>query len=385
MKKYIISILSFFPILYFTLLPAAPAQAESPFTDISSHHWAYPSIQWAIEHDIVAGYPDGTFQPNKAVSEAEFLKMFIQTYRQVDSGSTVKHWADPFYAIAQENNFVVKGYNDNSFRNQLINRQSVAEIIAGADGTPHLGDNAVQYLLDKGYSQGKTARTVQGYQGQDSLTRAEAIQFIKNVKEQGMQDIQARPNKIDMDQNAEKAEEKEKKDHFSNLFATDGMYALTKQEAELAQLINEYRVEQGLTPFKLSKSLTKVARYHVYDSIVNLKTDENCNLHSWSNQGKWTGGCYTRDHSNAALMWDKPKEITDGVYSGNGYEISYWHSSEATPDRALAAWKNSSGHNQVMVGTGSWSDLIVMGIAIDGSYAHVWFGMEEDVNGYFSQ
>ncbi|NHN32823.1 hypothetical protein [Paenibacillus agricola] len=50
-----------------------------------------------------------------------------------------------------------------------------------------MGSNeAGQYILDKGYSHGKTSATVAGYKGRDLLTRAEAIQFVRNVKEKGM-------------------------------------------------------------------------------------------------------------------------------------------------------------------------------------------------------
>ena len=33
--------------------------------------------------------------------------------------------------------------------------------------------------------------------------------------------------------------------------------------------------------------------------------------------------CYTWDHANAAGMWNKPREITNYQYLGNGFEIAY--------------------------------------------------------------
>lgn len=384
MKKRIVSILSLIPILYLVVYSGTMAHGKTQFTDVNSTHWAYSAIQWADENGVVNGYPDGTFLPNKVVTEAEFLKMFIQTYRQLEEKTSTNHWADPVYAIAKENNLPVKGYSDYSYRGQAINRQAVAEIIAGANGSAKLGSEAIQFLLDKGYSQGKTANSVEGYRGQDSLTRAEAVQFIRNVKEKGMQDIQPRPMTPDGENKDKNSIGGQTVDYATELFSTDGMFPLTDAEKELAQLINKYRQEQGLATFKLSKSLTKVARYHVYDSLEHLSLDEKCNLHSWSNQGFWTGGCYTADHNNASLMWSKPDEITNGEYTGYGYEISYWHSAQVTPKGALEAWQKSKGHHDVIIGNGSWSDLNVMGIAIQGNYAHVWFGKEEDPNGYFA-
>ena len=162
---------------------------------------------------------------------------------------------------------------------------------------------------------------------------------------------------------------------------------VSEKEAKLYYIINAYRESQGLQKLSFSKSLTTVARTHVSDS--NTYTPENQrdsrgmqgNLHSWSNHGSWTPLVYTSDHEYAANMWSKPRELTS--YTGNGYEISSWNSDNITPEDALDLWKNSSGHNAVMTTQGNWSDLKTMGVAIDGKYAHVWFGSAADPAGYY--
>ena len=162
---------------------------------------------------------------------------------------------------------------------------------------------------------------------------------------------------------------------------------VSEKEAKLYYIINAYRESQGLQKLSFSKSLTIVARTHVSDS--NTYTPENQrdsrgmqgNLHSWSNHGSWTPVVYTSDHEYAANMWSKPRELTS--YTGNGYEISSWYSGSITPEDALELWKNSSGHNAVMTTQGNWSDLKTMGVAIDGKYAHVWFGSAADPAGYY--
>ena len=162
---------------------------------------------------------------------------------------------------------------------------------------------------------------------------------------------------------------------------------VSEKEAKLYYIINAYRESQGLQKLSFSKSLTIVARTHVSDS--NTYTPENQrdsrgmqgNLHSWSNHGSWTPVVYTSDHEYAANMWSKPRELTS--YTGNGYEISSWYSGSITPEDALDLWKNSSGHNAVMTTQGNWSDLKTMGVAIDGKYAHVWFGSVADPAGYY--
>lgn len=162
---------------------------------------------------------------------------------------------------------------------------------------------------------------------------------------------------------------------------------VSEKEAKLYYIINAYRESKGLQKLSFSKSLTIIARTHVSDS--NTYTPENQrdsrgmqgNLHSWSNHGSWTPMVYTSDHEYAANMWSKPRELTS--YTGNGYEISSWNSGNITPEDALDLWKNSSGHNAVMTTQGNWSDLKTMGVAIDGKYAHVWFGSSADPAGYY--
>ena len=177
--------------------------------------------------------------------------------------------------------------------------------------------------------------------------------------------------------------------HYSNQYHPDNLPdALTEDEEELAILINEYRQSLGLEPLTVSRSLTKVARYHVYDVInhVDLELKDyrgiKGNLHSWSDKGPWQQVIYTPDHYYAELMWSKPRELTN--YRGNGFEISYYRSSGATPEAALNGWRFSNAHNNVITGVGYWENLVTMGIGIHGNYSHVWFGKEEDPDGYYT-
>lgn len=164
-------------------------------------------------------------------------------------------------------------------------------------------------------------------------------------------------------------------------------YGLSEAEANLYYLINEYRESLGLSKLSFSKSLTSVARAHVKDShdyTPRLQLDDRGiqgNLHSWSNNGNWSGGAYTPDHEHAQIMWDKPSELTD--YTGAGYEISVYHSIGIDPKLALDLWKSSSGHNEVIIGDNDWSFITTMGVAMDKNYSHVWFGGDEDPAGYY--
>jgi hypothetical protein len=150
----------------------------------------------------------------------------------------------------------------------------------------------------------------------------------------------------------------------------------------LASLINQYRVAQGLSAIPVSVSLTRVAEAHVADLEKNAPTG-TCNLHSWSNQGNWSSCCYTGDHAAAQCMWDKPREITNGVYKGDGYENAAWNSGVMTAAGALEQWKSSPAHLDVILNRGIWanSQWKAIGAAVSAHYAVVWFGKETDPAG----
>jgi hypothetical protein len=52
----------------------------STFRDIEPNAWYAVPVAWAAEQKIVTGYSDGTFQPNRAVSRAEFAAIAVRAY-----------------------------------------------------------------------------------------------------------------------------------------------------------------------------------------------------------------------------------------------------------------------------------------------------------------
>ena len=158
--------------------------------------------------------------------------------------------------------------------------------------------------------------------------------------------------------------------------------------AELPQLINDYRNQNGLVSIKLSGKLSAVAMAHIRD-LSTYHPQQACgaggNLHSWSNNGNWQGKygdgnwkgcCYPSDHSNKPCMWDKPKEIAG--YQSNGYEIA--HQGSSTAQGALNSWKNSPLHNDVILSKNIWANFPwkAIGAVCGGGYACAWFGTLKD-------
>lgn len=170
----------------------------------------------------------------------------------------------------------------------------------------------------------------------------------------------------------------------TNCFAETPGTCINTDEAELLQLVDVYRVENSLAMIPWSQSLMTVGQWHAIDAALNdtVIFAGDCNLHSWSSTRPdlWTGMCYTPDHAEAAKMWSKPLEITDGVYTASGYENGAWGYSSVAA--ALNGWKGSPGHNAVILNEGIWSSLTwrAMGVGVDlvNRYYYLWFSTAND-------
>lgn len=157
---------------------------------------------------------------------------------------------------------------------------------------------------------------------------------------------------------------------------------LNPQEALLADLVNDYREENGLARVPIAFSLSSVGQWHVWDLETNDAWGGRCNLHSWSDArpSLWDPMCYTDDHAQAAQMWNKPRQISDGDYDSNGYENAAWNSGTITAAGALEGWKSSVGHNQVILNLGAWAGQTWrgLGVGVSQHFAVLWFGTLTD-------
>jgi hypothetical protein len=147
----------------------------------------------------------------------------------------------------------------------------------------------------------------------------------------------------------------------------------------LTDLVFDYRAQNGEAAIPLSPTLMRVAEAHVADLERN-PPEGRCTAHSWSNDGPWSACCYTRDHAQARCMWDKPRELGRGAYAGQGFEIVCRNDDGMTPDAAMACWRGSRLHHDVLLGRGPWreDDWRALGVAMSAHYAVVWVGREAE-------
>ena len=65
-------------LLIIFLLLSSQSYAESSYIPVDIHtHWANKEIQSMIKDNVVKGYDDGFFMPDKEITIAEFIKMIV--------------------------------------------------------------------------------------------------------------------------------------------------------------------------------------------------------------------------------------------------------------------------------------------------------------------
>ncbi|MEM7066892.1 MAG: CAP domain-containing protein [Cyanobacteria bacterium P01_B01_bin.77] len=140
--------------------------------------------------------------------------------------------------------------------------------------------------------------------------------------------------------------------------------SLDAEEQKLFNLINDYRLQNGLPAIPLSPSLSLVANRHVRDMAENI----NGLTHNWSDCPSNTWSC----------MWEAPQRLGT-PYPGNGYENAYRSSLQASAASALRSWRSDKPHREVILNQGIWDEpWNAMGVGIYEGYAVMWVGREVD-------
>lgn len=125
--------------------PEAPAQnglVQNELLADVEEHWAGADIIRAIDLQFVQGYPDGTFQPERTVTRAEFTVMLMRGLKPKDAGAElvfqdaeqIADWALPSVQHAVKMG-IISGYEDGTFRPDAnITHTEMAIMLARASG-----------------------------------------------------------------------------------------------------------------------------------------------------------------------------------------------------------------------------------------------------------
>jgi len=116
---------------------AAPA-GGCMFPDVNEHHWAACDIDKLAINDVVVGYPDGLFKPNRSISRAEFATMLVKGFnlncdinkQALFTDVPRSNWANASIAKAVDED-LLKGYPNRTFRpNANVTRMEALTSIA---------------------------------------------------------------------------------------------------------------------------------------------------------------------------------------------------------------------------------------------------------------
>ncbi len=117
--------------------PTLTFAAEAPvFSDIPGTN-ARPAVEFLQENGVVEGFADGTFQPDKTITRAEFVKIVLESKEGVtDDCTPEKEFSDVIptdwfykYVCAAVNDSIIEGYADGTFRpHDEINFRDSAKI-----------------------------------------------------------------------------------------------------------------------------------------------------------------------------------------------------------------------------------------------------------------
>lgn len=159
------------------------------FTDIISNHWGIETIRWGLEKKMLTGYPDNLFKPDNMITEGEFAVILTKYAENVSSENIValegEHWSQSYYDELKQFELPLNGYDNDVIKDAPITRGQIASTISAKYGF-NLGEQqAVYFLYENELSQGRTEKNYEGYSPNAYLTRAEIVQFFKNVDNQG--------------------------------------------------------------------------------------------------------------------------------------------------------------------------------------------------------
>ncbi|GBF76683.1 hypothetical protein PA598K_05167 [Paenibacillus sp. 598K] len=159
-------------------------------------HWSETLFSWARRMLIIDGYrEDGTYRPDRLVTEAEFLKMLYRSMglpAGAASYNDYRDWTDSLYSMALTYNYPVKGAKEKQLRSQPLTRQTAAELLIGVQGLHYTGEAAQIYLITKGLANREIADPSE-FGGEEYFSRAEALSWIRQHLLRGAWKLHVRP------------------------------------------------------------------------------------------------------------------------------------------------------------------------------------------------
>ncbi|MGN7387247.1 S-layer homology domain-containing protein [Sporosarcina sp. SAFN-015] len=174
-------------------LPPAATEAASPFKDVKPGHWAFESVDWAYSQKLTSGYPDGTFAPDKPITEAQLVMMLVRfdtTSPDAFPANKGEHKSSGNYRYLAGKHMPLEGVSRTFARDWAVKKGTAARIIAAFNGYDLSEAQAVYYLYSEDLATGRTGKnTFKDFSPNESLTRAEAVELLHRLSKTGSSDL----------------------------------------------------------------------------------------------------------------------------------------------------------------------------------------------------
>lgn len=98
---------------------ATVASKTNNFSDVNADRWSNDAISTLVNAGLLSGYPEGTFEPGEAITRAEFATL-VARFVGVDETATHSftdlggHWSEKYVATAVKRGWLA-GYDDGTF------------------------------------------------------------------------------------------------------------------------------------------------------------------------------------------------------------------------------------------------------------------------------
>lgn len=103
------------------------------FDDMSNNRWSNKAVSTLVNGDIITGYPNNEFRPDKSITRAE-VAAIASRFDNLEKAENhfldiSKHWAEEYIKSASKKGWV-KGYLDNTFRpDEYITRAEFVSLV----------------------------------------------------------------------------------------------------------------------------------------------------------------------------------------------------------------------------------------------------------------
>lgn len=141
--------------MLYNLLTTKPETSESKFSDVPTSQWYAVAVNALAGANVISGYSDGTFLPNKVITRAEFVSLLVRCF-SLEQGTatfpdTANHWAAADISAAASAGWV-HGTDTGVFQpNRGIKRSEVVTVMNAAlnrKGDGYAADRNTQKFVD---------------------------------------------------------------------------------------------------------------------------------------------------------------------------------------------------------------------------------------------